>query len=115
MSTNSGFAKFLRFLGIVLISLTGGFTLDFSKSKANQNKLAGGAALLWGLMTLTVKYVMASTHTWDGGNDAGAFDVFTTSSGVAVLCLGAEIIFGVEKVGGGVKQAAGRSEAVRNV
>lgn len=27
MSINSGFAKFLRFLGIVLMSLTGGFTL----------------------------------------------------------------------------------------
>jgi hypothetical protein len=27
MSTNSGFAKFLRFLGIVLMALTGGFTL----------------------------------------------------------------------------------------
>ncbi len=27
MSTNSGFAKFLRFIGIVLMALTGGFTL----------------------------------------------------------------------------------------
>lgn len=90
--------------------------VDFSKAKANQNKPAGGtAALLLGLMTLTVKYAMASTHTWDGVNYAGAFDIFTTSSGIALLCLGTGIIFRVEKVGGRVKQAAGRSEALRNV
>ncbi len=63
--------------------------VDFAKAKASQNKPAAGAsAILLGILTLTIQYTMASTHTWGGVNYAGAFTTSMTVVGLGLLLLG---------------------------
>ncbi|MEW5942177.1 MAG: hypothetical protein AB1750_21125, partial [Chloroflexota bacterium] len=64
--------------------------VDFTKGNAKSNKSAGGAAaILLGIMTLTIQYTMASTHTWDGVNYADAFNAAMTGFGMGWLLFGA--------------------------
>lgn len=67
--------------------------VDFSKAKADaNNKKAGGtAAVLLGLLTLTIQYTMGSTHTWGGVNYANVFNFSLAVIGAACLLLGAWI------------------------
>ncbi len=66
--------------------------VDFAKAKAEKNKPAGGvAAILLGIMTLTIQYSMATTHTWDGVNYADVFNASMTGVGIGLLLLGAAI------------------------
>jgi hypothetical protein len=59
--------------------------------------MAGGAAsIVLGLMTLTIQYTMGPTHTWNGVNYANAFNMLMTTTGLALLCLGAWIIVRVK-------------------
>lgn len=68
--------------------------VDFTKANAKSNgPAAGAAAILLGLLALTIQSMMASTHTWDGMNYA---DTFNT----------AMIFFGSGLVLGGVIMAA---------
>ncbi|GAB4457574.1 MAG: hypothetical protein OHK0041_22530 [Anaerolineales bacterium] len=90
--------------------------VDFARAKANQNKPAAGAsAILLGIMTLTIQYSMASTHTWDGINYADAFNAAMTIAGIGCLLLGVGVFAGVEKAWGMWKQVEGRSEALGEV
>lgn len=64
--------------------------VDFAKAKAEKNRPAAGAsAILVGLMTLTIQYTMASTHTWDGINYADVFNTSMTAAGLALMLVGA--------------------------
>ena len=82
--------------------------VNFDKSSVNENKPAGGAAaILLGMMTLTIQYMMASTHTWDSINYADAFNASLTIVGIGLLLFGAGLIVGVERI----KIAAGRLTA----
>ena len=73
--------------------------VDFAKAKADRNKPAGGAAaILLGIMTLTIQYTMESTHTWGGVNYADAFNASMTMIGIGLLLLGAGLIVSVAKV-----------------
>ena len=66
--------------------------VDFAKAKANKNKPAGGvAAIILGLMTLTIQYTMGATHTWGGVNYADAFNASMTAAGIGLLLLGAAL------------------------
>lgn len=66
--------------------------VDFSRGSAQSNRTAGGAAaILLGLLALTIQYSMAPTHTWNGVNYAGAFNVSMTAAGLACLLLGARL------------------------
>jgi len=66
---------------------------NFEKGDGNSNRMAGGAAaILLGLLTLTIPYTMGSTHTWNGVNYADAFNLFMTISGVGLLLFGAGIL-----------------------
>jgi prepilin signal peptidase PulO-like enzyme (type II secretory pathway) len=63
--------------------------VDFAKAKAGQNKPAGGtAAILLGVMTLTIQYTMGATHTWDGINYADAFNTSMTVIGLILSIAG---------------------------
>ncbi|GAB4503156.1 MAG: hypothetical protein Fur0043_01480 [Anaerolineales bacterium] len=63
--------------------------VDFARAKANQNKPAAGAsAILLGLLTLTIQYTMASTHTWEGVNYAAAFHMTTALLGSGLILAG---------------------------
>lgn len=67
--------------------------VNFEKGDSRNNRMAGGAAaILLGLMTLTIQYTMASTHTWNGINYADAFNILMTTVGLSILCLGGWIL-----------------------
>lgn len=71
---------------------------NFEKGDGKSNRMAGGvAAILLGLMTLTIQYTMGSTHTWNGVNYAEAFNLFLSITGSGLLLLGAGILVGVRK------------------
>lgn len=63
--------------------------VDFAKAKAEKNKPAGGvAAILLGIMTLTIQYTMGPTHTWNNVNFADAFNTSMTLTGIGLVLLG---------------------------
>ena len=73
--------------------------VDFTKGNAKENKMAGStAAILLGLLTFTIQYTMASTHTWDGVNYANAFNTSMTILGWGLTLGGALIMLVREKV-----------------
>lgn len=66
---------------------------NFEKGDSKSNRMAGGvAAILLGLMTLTIQYTMGSTHTWNGINYANAFNMLLTTAGISLLILGARLM-----------------------
>lgn len=73
--------------------------VNFDKGNTKSNLPAGGAAaILLGIMTLTIQYTMGSTHTWGGVNYADAFNTSMTVIGVGLLLLGAGLFVGGAKV-----------------
>ncbi|HLF73865.1 MAG TPA: hypothetical protein VI524_05945 [Anaerolineales bacterium] len=80
-------------------------TVNFEKGDGRSNRMAGGAAaVLLGLLTLTIQYTMGPTHTWEGVNYAEAFNTAMTAVGIALLLFGAGIFASL----GNAKRAAGR-------
>lgn len=70
--------------------------VDFTKAPRNENRKAGGAAaILLGLLTLTIQFTMGSTHTWDGVNYANAFYLTMTVVGSLCLLLGLGLLSGI--------------------
>ena len=66
--------------------------VDFAKAKAENNKPAGGAAaILLGILTLTIQYTMGPTHTWNNVNYADAFNLSMMGIGIAFFVLGAAL------------------------
>lgn len=62
---------------------------NFEKGDTRSNRMAGGAAaILLGLMTLTIQYSMGPTHTWNSVNYANAFNEWMTAAGVGLLLVG---------------------------
>lgn len=72
---------------------------NFEKGNSRDNNMASGvAAILLGLITLTIQYTMGSTHTWSGVNYADAFNLLMTTAGVSLLFIGTWIIVRVRNV-----------------
>lgn len=66
---------------------------NFEKGDSKSNRMAGGvAAILLGLMTLTIQYTMGPTHTWNSINYANAFNTLMISTGIGLLILGATLM-----------------------
>ena len=73
--------------------------VDFAKAKAEKNRPAGGtAAIILGLVTLTIQNTMGSTHTWDGVNYADAFNASMTRIGIMLLLLGSALLIPWETI-----------------
>lgn len=73
--------------------------VDFTKARTKDTLPAGGAtAISLGIMTLTIQYTMASTHTWGGVNYADVFNTSMTIIGVGLLLLGVGLFAGAVKV-----------------
>jgi len=73
--------------------------VNFEKGNTKSSLPAGGAAaILLGIMTLTIQYTMGSTHTWGGVNYADAFKTAMTLTGLGLLLLGAGIFVSLAKV-----------------
>ena len=67
--------------------------VDFAKGHPRANQSAvGAAAIVIGLLALTVQFLMGSTHTWDGVNYADAFHVSMTIIGFLFLLVGAGLV-----------------------
>ncbi len=67
--------------------------VDFTKAKKKDSETAGGAAaIVAGVLSLTIQYMMASTHTINGINYGDAFNTTMTVVGGALLLLGVGII-----------------------
>jgi hypothetical protein len=72
--------------------------VDFRKGDRKTNNLAGGAAaILLGILTLTIQSIMGPTHTWNGVNYADAFNIAMNITGLGLLLFGAVILVGVER------------------
>jgi hypothetical protein len=66
--------------------------VDFIKGDTKSNLPAGGtAAVMLGIMTLTIQHMMASTHTWGGVNYADVFNTSMTVIGLGLLLMGSGI------------------------
>ena len=73
--------------------------VNFSKSSTKSNLPAGGAAaIMLGILTLTIQYTMASTHTWGSVNYADVFNTSMTGIGVGLLLFGVGIFVSVSSV-----------------
>lgn len=73
--------------------------VNFEKGNTKGNLPAGGAAaILLGIMTLTIQYTMGTTHTWGGVNYADAFNTAMTLIGLGLLFLGAGLFVSTAKV-----------------
>jgi hypothetical protein len=73
--------------------------VDFRKGDRTINTIAGGAAaLLLGLVTLTIQYTMGSTHTWNGVNYADAFNILMSTIGLGLLLFGAGIFASLKRL-----------------
>lgn len=68
--------------------------VDFTKSRLDDNQKAGGAAaILLGLLALTIQHSMSATHTWNGVNYAAMFNPIMTGAGTACLLSGVVVSF----------------------
>ena len=73
--------------------------VNFDKGNTKSNLPAGGAAaILLGIMTLTIHHTMGSTHTWGGINYADAFNTAMTLTGLGLLLIGVGLFLGRAKV-----------------
>ncbi len=67
--------------------------VDFTKAKKKDSETAGGAAaIVVGVLSLTIQYLIAPTHTINGINYGDAFHLTMTVVGVALLLLGLGLI-----------------------
>lgn len=67
--------------------------VDFSKAKKKDAETAGGAAAITvGLLSLTIQFLMAPTHTINGINYGDAFHLTMTVVGAGLLLLGLGLI-----------------------
>ena len=74
--------------------------VDFGRGDRKSGKFAGGAAaILLGLLTLTIQYTMGPTHTWNGTNYAGAFNLAMTLFGAGLLLSGITLMFASTRFG----------------
>ena len=72
--------------------------VNFEKGDRQSNRMAGGtASILLGVLTLTIHFLMASTHTWAGVNYADAFKTTMILIGTALMAGGVgAILWSVE-------------------
>ena len=81
--------------------------VDFSRGNLKANKPAGGAAaILLGVMMLTIQYTMASTHTWDGLNYADAFNTSMALAGTALMLFGVALFIRWEQLAESFRRSA---------
>lgn len=79
--------------------------VNFTKGNTKSNLPAGGAAaILLGLLTLTIQYTMGATHTWNGINYADVFNTSMTTIGIGLLLLGAGIFVSAAMVRGSARR-----------
>jgi len=67
--------------------------VDYEKAPRKEGKKnAGAAAIVVGVLCLTIQFFMAPTHTWGGVNYADAFHATMTIVGGALTLLGSGLL-----------------------
>jgi hypothetical protein len=67
--------------------------VNFARGDAKSNRPAGGAAaIILGLLALTIQYTMGPTHTWNNVNYADAFNLSMTGLGGVCLLFGCALL-----------------------
>lgn len=67
--------------------------VDYTKAPHKEGKKGGGAAaIVVGMLCLTIQFFMASTHTWDGVNYANAFHTTMSIVGGGLVLFGGGVI-----------------------
>ena len=67
--------------------------VDFTKAKRKDSDIAGGAAaIVAGILSVTVQYWTAATHTIGGVNYGDAFHLTTTGTGLGLILVGVVLI-----------------------
>lgn len=70
--------------------------VDYSKAPRKESKKSGGAAaVIVGVLCLTIQFMMASTHTWTNVNYADAFHGAMTLIGSGLILAGTAFIISV--------------------
>ncbi len=72
--------------------------VDFSRSPSSGNRTGGAAAIIVGILTLSIQYFMAPTHTWNGTNYADAFHVSMSITGTALMLGGLILVWAPWKI-----------------
>lgn len=68
--------------------------VDYTKAPRKEGKKGGGAAaIVVGVLCLTIQFFMASTHTWDNINYADAFHATMSIVGGALVLFGSGLVF----------------------
>ena len=72
--------------------------VDFSKAKPSDNHKAGGAAaIVVGGLSFSIQYLMAATHTMNGGINYGdAFHLYMTMIGWLAILGGIGLVSGTQ-------------------
>jgi len=65
--------------------------IDFARANPSGNRTGGAAAIVIGIFTLLIQYLMAPTHTWNGVNYADAFHAVMSITG-AILVIGGALL-----------------------
>ena len=69
--------------------------VDFAKTRQAENDISGGAAaIITGLLSLTIQYWMAPTHTIGQVNYGDAFHLTTSGTGLGLILLGTGLMAG---------------------
>ena len=67
--------------------------VDYSKAPRKEGRNSGGAAaIVTGVVCLTIQFFMAPTHTWGGVNYADEFNTTMTIVGGGLVLLGIGLI-----------------------
>lgn len=67
--------------------------IDYTRAPRKEGKKSGGAAaIVVGMLCLTIQFFMASTHTWNGVNFADAFHATMSIVGSAFILFGSGLI-----------------------
>jgi len=89
------YATVLTLIIFLLFKIPGVWKIvDFTKAKQKESDSAGGAAaIIVGVLCLTIQVFMAPTHVIGGINYADAFHVTTTGIGWGLILLGLSLLF----------------------
>jgi hypothetical protein len=71
--------------------------VDFTKAKKKDAETSGGAAaIVVGVLSLIIQFLMAPTHTINGVNYGDAFHLTMTVVGIGLLLIGGSLVFNAQ-------------------
>ena len=73
--------------------------VDYSKAPRKEKKISAGmSSIVVGVLCLSIQFLMAPTHTWDGINYAAAYSTSMIISAIACIFLGLVLLTPFERI-----------------